>query len=83
MSGSRFPEGAEIRFGRCNGLCQSDGVDVAVARLRIGRGPNLEYGMFLCVECLADFAVAGISGASVWVRAIDGEFHEVEGRLRP
>jgi len=50
-------------------------------RLRLGVGPAIEHGYFMCAECLADFAVAGLPGAYVLVVGSDGAWHEVAGTV--
>jgi len=83
----RFPAGAELRVGTCTAPLHDpllDGagpLEVATVRLRLGVGPALERAYFMCAECLADFAVAGVSGAYVQVRAVDGEWYAIEGKL--
>lgn len=84
----RFPAGAELRVGRCTAPLHdpdrdgAGGLEVATVRLRLGIGPaGLEHGYYMCAECLADFAVAGLSGAYVLVKGIDGAWHEVTGTV--
>ena len=81
----RFPTGAELRVGRCTAPLHepapNGSIEVATVRLRLGVGPAIEHGYFMCAECLADFAVAGLPGAYVLVVGTDGDWHEVAGTV--
>jgi hypothetical protein len=75
-TGQKFPAGAKVETGNCDGLCRRRQLEVAPTRL----GPNfrlaLEYRY--CAECLADYILgAPVMGGHVYVLADDGLFHEV------
>lgn len=80
----RFPAGAELRHGRCTAPLHDPAtgpLEVATVRLRLGVGPAIEHGYYLCAECLADFAVAHLPGAYVLAKGTDGDWHEVAGTV--
>jgi hypothetical protein len=81
MSAQRFPAGADVRRGPCDGLWCLTKSDQDVVPARVGPSWRQALAMDLCANCLADFAVAGnvILEAHVYVLAADGLFHEVKG----
>jgi len=75
--GSTFPATAYVYRGNCSGLCRRSSVDVVPVLLELDVGPKATHELALCVECLADFAVAqGLVKGRVFVLAVeDGERH--------